>query len=295
MIFSVIIPNLNSPIIDRLLAALAPQRDWLAEIIVVGRDDAGLLPPEVVFIETPRPVPAARARNLGAARARGDMLLFIDADCLAAPDLLARHAAAHSGAGRVVGGGVCFDAGDYWALCDNLLSFTPFLATAATGERRYLPSLNLSLQPELFWETGGFDERYLGAAGEDVDFSLRLRDRGAQLWFEPAAAVLHLPQRSRPAAVWAHLRAFGRVHVRLQRATGGRAAPRLSPAWRPLAPLILALAPLPALADALALYRRNPALWRYVYAMPGLVWGKTAWYWGVAEGLVALPDAAVEE
>jgi hypothetical protein len=293
--FSVIIPNLNSPIIGRVLAALEVQGAAIAEVIVVGRDDAGRLPPDVVFIETPRPVPAARARNLGAARASGDMLLFVDADCLAAPDLLVRHAAAHTVAGRVVGGGVCFDAGDYWALCDNLLSFTPFLATAAAGERRYLPSLNLSLRRDLFWETGGFDERYPGAAGEDVDFSLRLRKRGAQLWFEPAATVLHLPQRRRPAAVWAHLRAFGRVHVRLQRATGGRAAPRLNPTWRPLAPLILALAPLPALADVLALYWRNPALRRYVRALPGLVWGKTAWYWGVAEGLLALPGAVVEE
>lgn len=290
--FSIIIPNLNSPIINQVLAALRAQHAR-AEIIVVGRADTVRLPPDVKFIETPQPVPAARARNLGAAAAAGEWLLFIDADCLAAPDLLRGHAAAHAVAGRAVGGGVGFDAHDYWALCDNLLSFAPFLATNAAGERRYLPSLNLSMPRTLFRELGGFDESYPGAAGEDIDFSLRLRAHGVTLWFEPAALVLHLPQRSTHVAVWRHLYAFGQVHVRLQRRFAGQAAPRLQLNWRPLAPLILAAAPLAALNDALMLYRQYPALRQYRRALPGLVWGKSAWYWGVAMALLASSWPAV--
>lgn len=286
---SVVIPKLHSPLIAEVIAALERQtaRSRIAEMIVVGQDRDGRVPPQARFVATPRPMAAAAARNLGARLAQGDYLLFLDADCIAAPDMVARLMERHQAGATVVGGSVALEPGDYWRLCDNLLAFTSFLATAPAGERRYLPSLNLSLRRDLFLTAGGFDERFPGAAGEDLDLSLRLRACGHRLWFEPRAVVFHRPPRTTARSVGAHLRAFGRVHVRLQRSHAGRAAPRLSLRMRPWSGAIVAAAPLLALADALMLYRRNPPLRRYWRCLPGLVWGKTAWYWGVAEGLLA--------
>lgn len=289
---SVIIPNLNSPRIAEVVVALERQtiRAQLTEVIVVGQDREQLVPTWawVRQYKCERPLSAAAARNVGARLASGAYLCFLDADCIAAPHFLERLLERLQTGISLVGGSITPELGDYWRLCDNLLVFAPSLATAAPGERRYLPSLNIMLRRDLFMALGGFDEGFPGAAGEDIDFSLRLRNQGHTLWFEPEATIFHRPARSSAASVATHLRNFGRVHVRLQREHQGRAAPRLGPHLRPWSGLLMALAPLLALADALLLLWRNPALRRYWYCLPGLIWGKAAWYWGVVEGMLAV-------
>jgi len=47
--------------------------------------------------------------------------------------------------------------------------------------------------------------------------------------------------------------------------------------------LIIAAAPLLATRDVLRLYLATPELRPYWRLLPGMVWAKTAWYWGVAE------------
>lgn len=292
---SVIIPNLHSPLIDQVVAALQQQtaHHAISETLVVGQGQPGHLPPGVAFIPSQRPLSAAAARNLGAWRAAGTYLLFLDADCLAAPDLVERLLARHAQGYAVVGGSIRLERASYWLRSDNMLVFAPFLSTTAPGPRRYLPSLNLSIARDVFVALGGFDEGFAGAAGEDLDLSIRLRQRGYPLFFEPRASVRHRPARASAGKIWQHLRTFGRVHVGIQRRYGAAGAPRLNAQrLRPLSGLLVALAPLLALWDVVGLFWKHPALWRDADALPGMVWGKLGWYWGVFEALLVAPAPA---
>lgn len=287
---SIIIPNLHSPLIDQVVESLqrqtAPQ--LIAEIIVVGQDRYGKVPAGARSIVTPRPCSAAEARNLGVREARGDTLLFLDADCIAAPDLVERIWEARQDGHTVVGGSITIERGPYWRLCDNLLGFAGYLSTDPAGPRDYLPTLNLCLPRDVALEAGGFNPRFLGAAGEDAELGMRLRAAGYTLHFEPRATLYHRSERLTPGSVWRHLQSYGRATMAA--CYGGlRLAPRLTPRLRPLGGLIRAASPLLALWDLLGMLARRPELRSYGYTLPGVLWARVAWYWGVVDGLLARP------
>lgn len=287
---SVIIPSLHAPLIDRVVHALEHQtiQSEICEIIVVGQDRYGRVPQGagVQFVNTPQPMTHGAARNLGASLARGTYLLFVDADCIACPDLAERLLERHSQGFPIVGGGLVLESGNYWVLCDNVLVFAPFLSMMPAGSRRTLPSYNLSIRRDIFAAVNGFDEQYT-LVGEDTDLCLRLRQRGYTLFCEPQAGVYHRHARTSARGVWEHLRRFGRVHVTFwERYALLTDTDRKLRFLRPLAGLLMASGLLLALYDVLRLYSKTPMLWRFWYLFPGLVWGKLAWYWGVAERLL---------
>jgi GT2 family glycosyltransferase len=95
------------------LASLARQTD-AAEVVVVndGSTDhtervvaeAGATL-ELVHVRNDRPQGRSRAANIGAQHASGDLLIFLDGDTLAAPDLVRSHVQAHeAGPRRIVRG-----------------------------------------------------------------------------------------------------------------------------------------------------------------------------------------------
>jgi GT2 family glycosyltransferase len=285
---SIVIPNLHSPLIDQVIAALDRQtaRQLICEIIVVGQDRYGRVSPSVRFVATEQPLSAGAARNLGAQLAVGDYLLFLDADCIAAPDLVERLAAQHAQGRAVVGGSMMIEPSNYWVLCDNLLSFTPFLSRASAGPRPYLPSFNFSIARALFERVGGFDERFLGAAGEDMDLSLRLIAAGHSLHFEAAASVTHHPARASPYAMWQHQRAFGHGYYWVQQQHASILRSPITHLRRQLVGVVLIAIPLLACKDMLLLYRQSRELRRYPHACAGMLWGRIGWYLGVIEALL---------
>ncbi len=284
---SVIIPNLDSPIIDKVVASIQAQtaHDAIREIIVVGQDRHALVPADVTFLRTEKPVSAAVARNLGAKHAMGELLLFVDADCLMHPTTVERLLPCHTKRPRAVCGGISPEGQSYWTRCDNLLVFADFLSTSPPGTREFLPSLNFSLPRELFLHVGGFDETFPGAAGEDLDLSLRLREAGHELYFEPHASIAHHHRRTSRREVWEHLRSFGRIHVRVARTRPALQASRILRLPMNSTALIMAAALPLACLDMIGLFATRPALHPYLSALPGMAWAKAGWYWGVAEGL----------
>lgn len=282
---SIIIPNLHSPLIGDVVAALQRQtaREHICEIIVVGQDRYGKVPATVQAITTPAPVSAAAARNIGARQSLGEYLLFLDADCIAAPDLVERLVARHAQGYLVVGGAMRLEANSYWVLCDNLLSFSDALVTAQAGARPYLASFCLCVQRSVFEVANGFDESYPGAAGEDIDLSLRLRQQGWELYFDPTVQVAHRPARSSAWAMWQHQRGFGQAYYRV-----ARQMPALLPSpiqrLRPSMSYFLRVAaPLLAAVDVVRQVRTIVVLHARAAIFLGMWLGRIGWYVGVAQ------------
>jgi len=112
----------------------------------------------------------ARIRNAGAAKARGDWLVTIDADSRMSPDLLMEVAAALKDP-AIVGGGVVIRPERTSPGIRASFAFLE-LAQFVTG----LSAGAFWCQRADFTAVGGFDERLRFA--EDVDFASRLRKHG---------------------------------------------------------------------------------------------------------------------
>jgi GT2 family glycosyltransferase len=285
---SVVIPSLNSLMIDQVLAALRTQNTPPDEILVVGLDRAGLVKEDaqVRLISTGRPVSPAQARNLGARSAHGDVICYIDADCIAAPDWTRQLLAHHARGAEIVGGSILVERTHYWQYCDNLAAFAPFLSVSPPGPRPYLPSLNLSIRRALLMKFGGFDERFTFASGEDTDLCFRLRRAGYTLWFEPQAVVVHRHMRASPGDLWRHLYMYGKVYAEIY-----PHYPDLLGVWRRMRASIAfpgalrLLGPALAALDCVERLIRWPYLWRYLDATPALLLASLAWYHGAATTL----------
>lgn len=280
---SVIIPNLNSPIIDRTLDAIRTQEYDLTsvEVLVVGLDEPGLVFQDslVRLIPTDGPASPARARNLGIGSSRGAIICFTDADCIPNTLWLSRITAPiQSGAAAVTGGGVRFDAVGYWALADNISWFHDHLVSSPPGERRILPSLNLCLRRDVTERVGLFDESYPRAAGEDAEWTARMRFSGYRLIFCPDAWVFHdPPSRSGLASVLRHSYTYGQYSIKLSRTcpqTGLDSI--LLRSWL----AILLLSPAISLVAALRIFFSDGTLMRFAYTLPGVWLTKMAWVLG---------------
>lgn len=283
---SIIIPNLHSPIIDRVLAAIRAQEFDLsqAEVLVVGLDGPGLVQSDGLtrLISTRVPVPPSVARNLGVREARGDILCFLDADCIPCHrwlrTLLERYADPSI---SIVGGGVAFSLNSYWSLADNIATFYPYLHTSPPGTRDQLPSLNLSLRREVWEKVGPFDERYPRPAGEDAEWTTRARLAGYPLHFEPRAFVIHQPSRTTFKDLWNHAVTFGQYSIKVdERYREALNPPFVFRYW----PFLLLAGPMMALGVTMRAFR-DRHLWRYLYVFPAVYVAKLGWCWGASQRL----------
>ena len=132
-------------------------------------------------------------RNLGAQRARHEILAFLDDDCVAGrtwlKDLAPYFQWAEAGA---VGGHV--DGYSNRSMLDryekefSLLNLGRFMFRGV-NDRFFVPTCNMLVRKTAFVETGGIRETL--HVGEDVDFCWRLRDAGWQAIYVPTGTVMH--------------------------------------------------------------------------------------------------------
>lgn len=162
----------------------------------------------------------AAGRNAGAAagtESGADLLVFLDADCLPGPGLLARYreAAAQHRDGLLCGPVTYLPEGVVPASADELRAATaPHSArpSPADGEVEAAPvddyrlfwSLSFALATETWERIGGFDPEYEGYGGEDTDFAFLARDAAVPLlWVGGAHAYHQYHPTSKPP--WQHL------------------------------------------------------------------------------------------
>lgn len=218
--YSVIIPALDAEaVLPGCLEALAVQTVPADryEIIVVddGSGDRTFETAESFGARALRQEhkgPAA-ARNLGASKARGRVLLFTDADCRPEPgfiEALARAVEAGADGAQgvyrtrqrgVVARFVQAEFEERYALMRSHETID-LAATYAAAFRR-----------SVFEAAGGFDESYTSASNEDTDLSYRLAADGKRLVLAEDAVVFH----EHPATLWRYMRVkFGRAMWRMK-------------------------------------------------------------------------------
>lgn len=283
---AIIIPNLHSPVIDQVIAAVLAQAEAAAglDIWVVGQDCYGKIPshPQVHTLITPEPVYPGLARNLGAAQAAdADGLIFLDADCIPQPGWLTALLAAweaHPDAGAI-SGAMLPQSDGFIQHCGQIANFHEFLHLHPPASRPILASFSL-LVPRKAWESSnGFSPALQHT--EDIDFTLRLRAHGWTLWFEPRACVYHRPARATLRQFWDYARRSGRFSLQMRLShPEAYSMPFWSHwpwAWRLGAPCIAAL-------RTAQIYLCTPGLGRYLYCLPWVWLHKMAWCFGAADG-----------
>lgn len=126
-------------------------------------------------------------RNLGATHAQGDLLAFVDADCLVSRRwLLEAVACMEREAACAVGAHHVLPAEAGW-----LAKSGEIIQSYKKGElANYIPSGNLIVARQVFAAVAGFDETL--ETNEDVDFCHRLRQRGYKIFVDPRIVSVHL-------------------------------------------------------------------------------------------------------
>jgi GT2 family glycosyltransferase len=168
--------------------------DFLFEVVVTddgSRSTAESLIreefPWVRWCPGPRRGPAAN-RNSGGGRARGEWLLFLDDDCIPTKSWLKAYATATQ------------QFPDYSVLEGRTEAPGPQVRcdheSPINVKGGALWSCNFGIKRSLFFEIGGFDEKFPFPCWEDMDLEFRLKDAGYTSKFLPDARAQH-PWRPR--------------------------------------------------------------------------------------------------
>lgn len=166
-----------------------PQVSFPVFEIVVDGDDHGM--------------PLAAARNAAARRASGEILVFLDVDCIPAPGLVEDYLRASADFPGLLMGEVMYLPGganrpgwevsqfEQVAVRHSDRQGPPSSGIETCTDYRCFWSLNFSLPAQAFLASGGFDERYIGYGGEDTDFGKTLSTLGIGIAWMKGARVFH--------------------------------------------------------------------------------------------------------
>jgi serine acetyltransferase/GT2 family glycosyltransferase len=272
-ILSVVIATYERPDgLRRLLGDLAAQNiaEGSFEVIVV--DDGSRMPAIAAVADAPMPRDTtflriensgpASARDTGARRARGLVLVFLDDDMRVAPDFLAVHLAAHirQDNATIVLGNIAPDPALasmplFERFHDRMIA--RFKADTVAGRIKprgvHLCTGNVSLRLADYLAVGGFDRTL--RRSEDRDLGIRLERHGCDFVFAAAAITVHGSDHRDVGAWRRRSEGWGRADVQIARRHPERPEVHplrfwslIAPASRPVIRLTLAL---PTLGRAL--------------------------------------------
>lgn len=291
---SVAIVSYNSrATIERALAALAAQSVQGFETLVVDSSNDGTGEviaarfPQVRLVSATERLYPGKARNAAVREARGELVAFVDADCLAEPDWVEQILAAHNdpaSKGRLIIGGSVGTANREslagWA--SFFCEFSPWLPVGVPRLVNDIPTCCYSMKREAFERFGPFEEE---GYCSDTIFNWRAVAGGQQPLFVPAMHVRHINPTKLGRIVSKqrmHGERFGTVRAREQ--GWGRRQSRLYACAGPLLPAVLWLRTARRLRQAYGYWqpflKATPLLWCVLMA-----WcvGEAFGYWRAAE------------
>ena len=204
MQISVVIPTYNradslSVVLPSLLHQTFPAEEYELLLCDAGSTDGTeelvreLDDPRVVFTPGPN-TGRSGARNRGVREARGDLILFTDADIIAEPDLLQQHFDFHSRypGDAVVGCEVQVDTLDEYELYrQDPQSYARHKVSRKTVPWHYFLTGNASARKADLLRVGVFDEEFTGYGHEDLELGYRLQKSGCVLRYNPYAVNYH--------------------------------------------------------------------------------------------------------
>ncbi len=200
---SVIIPTYNrNDLLKNCLQSFEninyPKKDF--EVIVV--DDGSIDGTEefminnknkfdfnLVSIRQKNKGPAA-ARNLGIAKSQGELIAFTDDDCVVEKDWLDEyvrsfdevHIGGVGGATKHNMRGVFCEFMDFYKVMDPMVE---------NSEVLYLITANACYRRDAILAVNGFEEKIRNPGGEDPDLSMKIKEKGYKLLFNPNCVVYH--------------------------------------------------------------------------------------------------------
>jgi len=157
------------------------------------------------------------ARNSGVRKARGRVVIFLDDDMRAVPDLLKEHLRHHRDDPRTVVLGNVRRAPEVPATALIRYLDSRGVHKLGAGEPipfRYFSAGNVSMDRGFLVRAGLFDERFRSFGGEDLELGYRLSRNGARFIFSPGALTHRLDYRDIPETCRA-MEIFGRDSLSL--------------------------------------------------------------------------------
>ncbi len=157
----------------------------------------------------------ALARNNGAKKARGEIIIFTDSDCEPKKNWLEEMLKPFSnkGVAGVQGTYKCRQK----ELVARLIQLEIESSYARMAKQKFIDfigSYSAAYRKSVFEKLGGFDTSFPIASGEDTDFSFRVHEAGYKMVFRPEANVYHThPTSLRKYFKIKFFRAFWRTKV----------------------------------------------------------------------------------
>jgi GT2 family glycosyltransferase len=239
---SIIVPTYNRPAELKTCLESIACLDYPAdrfEVIVV--DDGSHTPLEEVvssfrgkieltLLSQPNSGPAA-ARNNGAMRAKGKLLVFTDDDCRPAVTWLKKLASCFAKTPDHAIGGRTLNAlagNPYSATSHAIMEYVYAYYNVDPNHARFFASNNLAMPADLFNAIGGFNNGWPLAASEDRELCDRWLQQGQRMTYAPEAIVYHAHSLTFRTFFWQHFN-YGRGAFRFHQTRARRGSGPFKP------------------------------------------------------------------
>jgi GT2 family glycosyltransferase len=196
---SIIIPSYNnlSTIENCLDSIFSQQTKYKYEVILVDSSDkedySVLVPkfPSLRMIKLNERTYPGTARNVGVKAAKGKLITFTDSDCVVFPDWINSTVDEHKKRERVLISGTV-DNGtprNLVGIAEHILEFSDFIPQRRIRQVEVIPTCNLSINKELFYEIGELEDVIKGS---DILFSNRAIEKGVKVLLVPTIKIAHV-------------------------------------------------------------------------------------------------------